>query len=148
MIMDGQLLFDSAAAITATANSTNVIDLSQARDLGIGDGPALKVNCQVVTTFQSAGATTLNIQVQGSTDNSSYSVMAQTDAIPKAALVAGAGAFNIDLPRPQPGQAVPRYLRVVYTVATGPFTAGNMTTFLNIDRQENIAYPAGINIAN
>lgn len=148
MIIDGALLFSSAQAVTATAVSTNVIDLTNARDMGVGDNPALKILAVVTTAMLSAGATTLTITVEGSTDNSSWTVMASTPAIAKANLTAGAQIMNMDLPRTAPGQALPRYLRLNYTVAVSNFTAGAITASLVLDRDDLINYPAGINISN
>lgn len=153
MYMDASLLFDTAAAITSTGQvSTNIIDLTNARDLGVGDNPALDVVFIVTTTMLAAGAATLQIQFQGSTDNSTYTTMMQTDAIPKATLVAGA-KFSFDLPRMISGQSRPRYLRLNYVVGTGPFTAGAATAFIVLDDQLNVGagsygYAPGIVIAN
>lgn len=153
MILDGLLLFDTAVALTATAVSTNVVDLLNARDMGVGD-PELSVVVQCTTALLSAGASTLTIQVQGSTDNTTYTIYAQSDAIPKASLGAGS-KFSIDLPRMPPHAAGrPRYLRLNYVVATGPFTGGTLTSFMVLDEQLNagspnaLGYSPGIVIAN
>jgi hypothetical protein len=147
MILDGTLLFDSGVAVTATAVSTNVVDLVNPRDLG--NDPEMKVELVVTAAMLSAGATTLQVQFQGSTDNSTYTTYAESPAIAKASLTAGARSLlPINLPSPGPGVALPRYLRLNYIVATGPFTAGNLTAFLVLDKQMNITYPPGIAIAN
>lgn len=154
MYMDGLLLFDTALALTATQTSTNVVDLVNARDLGVGDDPALDVVVQVQTALLSAGATTLTVYIEGSTDNTTYTVYARTDAIPKASLVAGA-KISIDLPRMPPQAAGrPRYLRMNYIVTTGPFTGGTLTAFIVVDDQQGVgspnalSYAPGIVIAN
>lgn len=154
MIMDGLLLFDTGVALTATAVSTNVVDLVNARDLGVGDDPALDVVVQVQSALLSAGATTLTVYIEGSTDNVTYAVYTRTDAIPKANLVAGA-KISLDLPRMPPQAAGrPRYLRLNYIVTTGPFTGGTVTSFIVVDEQLNagspnfLGYPPGIVIAN
>lgn len=147
MIIDGANLFDTAAALTATRVSTNVIDLGIARDLGIGDN-RLKLLALVTTTLLSAGATTLNLQIRGSTDNSSYTTMAETGAIAKAQLIAGTRLFDVGIPRPVPGQARPRYLQLRYEVAVSDFTAGAVTAALVFDRDDTVYYPSGIAISN
>jgi hypothetical protein len=152
MYMDQANLFDTAAAITATAVSTNIIDLTNARDLGVGDDPALDVVVLVTTTMLSAGATTLTIQFQGSTDNSTYTTMMQSDTLGKAVLTAGT-KISFDMPRLSASQARPRYLRLNYVVATGPFTQGAVTSFLCLDDHANTGianygYAPGIVIAN
>jgi hypothetical protein len=146
MITDKQLLFDDGAAITATAASTNVIDLSTFRD--VATGRELHLLCQVGTAFTAAGAATLQVQIQGSVDNSTYTTMSETVAIAKTALTAGARLFDIGLPRPAPGQSLPRYLRLNYIVATGPMTAGTVTSTLLLDRQDYVGYPPGVVVNN
>lgn len=151
MILDGQLVFDaSGTTITTTATSTNVIDLSVARDLGIGDNPALKLAITVGTAFTSTAAATLQIQVQGSTDNSNFTTMAESRAYAIADLVAGTKLFPIDLPAVGGVQAIPRYLRLNYVGGTATFTTGKLSAYLVLDRQDAMppAYPAGINILN
>ena len=49
---------------------------------------------------------------------------------------------------PNVADANPRYLRLNYVVATGPFTAGSLNAELVLDPQAYQQYPAGINITN
>lgn len=148
MILDGYTLFDNAVALTATRDSTNVLDLQNARDLGIGDGPTLKLFVDATSALLSAGATTLTVALSGSTDNSTYTVMAQSPAIAKAALTTGTRIWSIDMPRTVAGQSLPRYLKLVYTVAVSDFTGGSVSAGLVLDRQDVVQYSAGITIAN
>lgn len=154
MIIDGLLLFDSAHQISASATteaSTNVIDLLNARDMGIGDDPSLKVLVQVITAFATTNSATFtSVALQGSTDNSTFTTMLASlpAALTPGTLVAGARLFDVDVPRPVPGQSLPRYLRLLYTIATGIFSAGSVTAALVLDRQDQVSYPAGINIQN
>lgn len=149
MILDGLLVFSSAQALTSTADSTNVLDLTNARDLGQGnDSPAVKLMLQVGTAFQSTGSSTLVVSLAGSTDNSTYTTMVSIPSIAKAAMIAGAVIGNIDLPRRVNGQALPRYLKLVYTVGTADFTAGTLNAALVLDRQDNTYYPVGQVVQN
>lgn len=148
MIIDGLLLFDTAFALTVTAPSTNVVDLLNARDIGVDGYPGMAIMFEVLTPLLSAGATTLQVQAQGSTDNVTYTTYAETPAIGKAALTAGRYVLPTTWPRPDPGAALPRYLRLNYVVATGPFTGGTITAALVLDRQDNVNYPAGVTVAN
>lgn len=148
--MDGLLLFDSAAAITASATtvaSTNVIDLVNARDMGIGD-PALKIRVQPTVAFATTNSATLSVQVQGSTDNTTFTTMVSSVAGLTGGNLQTTDAIDLFLPRIGPDQALPRYLRLLYTVATGVFSLGSVTSFIVLDRQDYINYPAGINVAN
>lgn len=153
MILDGNLLLDTAAAITSTANSTNVIDLGVARDMGIGDGDQLtpKVMCLVNTAFTTTNSATLQVSFQGSTDNTTWDTYVSSPAYAAAALVAGARLLDIDLPRPAAGKSMPRYLRLEYTVGTGVFSTGAVTAGIVLGRQDEPplgAYPSGFTVAN
>ena len=44
MILDAQNQFSSAQALTATADSTNVIDLGVAREIGVGEPMCVLIN--------------------------------------------------------------------------------------------------------
>jgi hypothetical protein len=166
MILDGALQFTgtagNAAAMadtptTGTQQSTNTIDLVSARDLGIGDDPAIKLLVMVLATF--TGGTSLDVQLQGAPDNGSglpgaYTTMWDSTAILEADLLAGRYISNIDLPRIwlptpyQPGkQVLPRFLRLQY-VSAGTHGAGTLVGFLVLDRTDILAYPPGIVIAN
>lgn len=143
MILDKGNLVSSAQAVTSSAGSTDVIDLSQAR--AIGDGEELEFFVNVDTAATAAGAATVTFQVQ-TDDNSAFSsptTLIQTDAIPKATLVAG---YQIKIPLPD-GATPERYLRLYYSVATGPLTAGAFTAGLVLDAQNSRAYPSGYTIA-
>lgn len=170
MILDGLLVFDpnptSVAIAAGTQASTNVIPLAAtgqipvlanlqgARDMGIGDNPALKINVQVVVAFTSGGAGTLSVAFQGAPDNGSGAPGSYTTyyVSPVYALatvaVIGARLMDMDVPRPPAGVGLPAYYRLLYTVATATMTAGSVFAALVLDRQDNIQYPAGLVISN
>lgn len=148
MIIDGLLLLSSAQNLTTgTEVSTNVIDLLNARDMGIGDDPALKIACFVTTAFSSTDSATLTVQAQGSTDNSTYTTYAESRAFSAADLTIGAKLFPIDWPH-RSVTALPRYLRLAYAISTLHFTPGALTSMLVLDRQDATQYPPGIGITN
>src|SRR5262245_50349232 len=125
MILDAFLQFTGAPATggivvtgtnydlptTGTQNSSNIIDLHMAgipvlsnlqgaRDMGIGDRPALKMLVQVTTTI--SGGTSLQVLLQGAPDNGSGSPGSYTNwwASPvyaEATLVAGARLYDMDM---------------------------------------------------
>lgn len=175
MILDSLLMFSNAQAVTVTAVSTNIIDLGitsgvpassaggGARDIGIGDDPAMKLLVQVVTTFTAGGAATLTVALQGAIDNGSgspaaFSTWWSSPAYAVAGLNAGSRLLDMDMPRPPDGIAIPRFLQLNYTVATGPMTAGNLSAFIVLDRMDQSyqstdnsvlgGYPAGVTVAN
>jgi len=178
MILDALLQFDNAVSLAIAAGtqaSTNTIDLGVtsgiptsasgggARDIGIGDDPAMKLLVQVTTTFTSGGAGTLSVALQGAIDNgagapAAFSTWWTSPAYALATLNAGSRLYDMDMPRPPDGIAIPRFLRLLYTVGAATMTAGNVSAYIVLDRDDQIyqstdnsvlgGYPAGINVAN
>lgn len=178
MILDAFLQFDNAVSLAIAAGtqaSTNVIDFGiasgipssanggGARDMGIGDDPSLKMVVLVGTSFTSGGAGTLSVSLQGASDNGSgapgsYSTWWTSPTYALATLNAGSQLMNIDFPRPPDGIAVPRFVRLLYTVGTATMTAGTVSSYIVLDRMDQMyqgtdnsilgGYQAGINVAN
>ena len=71
MILDSLLKFSDAQALTATADSTNVIDLSNDRDIGKGEPMALVVTVGVAADF-TTGDETYQFQLE-TDDNAAFS---------------------------------------------------------------------------
>lgn len=145
MYIDGLLQFSSAQALTTTAVSTNVIDLLNPRDMGLGEDPTLDVVAQVGATF--TGGTSIQVVLQGSVDNSTFTDMVSGPVVAVANAVQGAQLANFPMPTLAPGQALPRYLRLNYVIV-GTMGAGNVTSMIVLDRQANRTYAPGIVIAN
>jgi hypothetical protein len=154
MILDRNLVFDGGLAlafvpITASRPSTDVIDLRTANEISWGE----KIQVTVLSNglFAAAGAATLAIDFQGSVDNSTWTTYASELPMPIATLnsrVVGGQPYvmAMSVPPRQPGAARPRFLRLNYTVATGPFTAGAVLAFLNLGRDEIEAYPRNFSV--
>lgn len=149
MFLDAQNQFSAAQAVTATAVSTNTIDLGIARDLGVAED--IKVSITVDEAATAAGAATVQFQIitSASPALSSPTIIGQTDAIAKTELTLGRRPIILVVPRAmllaQPvGQ---RYLGLQYTVATGPLTAGKFTAAIITDAQDvSKYYPSGYSI--
>ncbi|EIA3204251.1 hypothetical protein K7D44_002373 [Salmonella enterica] len=137
MILDKLLMFSEAQAVTASAASTDVIDLGPidgtSRDIGVGY--PLEFWANVNTTATAGGAATLNVQLQTSPDNSTWTTLYDSGTLALAALTAGKRLFSAKVPA-----GVQRYLRVNYVVGTGPLTAGAFTSGINLDVDNNSPY--------
>lgn len=157
MIIDGALQFSGTAGTistdsptTGSQTSTNIIDLVNARDLGIGDDPAMKVLAQVMTTF--TGGTSLQVTVDGAPDNGSgspgtWTTYASGPVVLEANATAGRRLCDIDLPRVASGAALPRFLRLGY-ISAGTHGAGALYGALVLDRHDLVYYPAGLTVPN
>lgn len=144
MIRDANLNFDTNLAVTATATSTNTIDLGVARDMGNTDN--LVVSTLVGTTF--AGGTSLQVTVEGSPDNSTWTTLASGEVVPVASLVQGAQIANLSgLPSVDPVDGAPvRYLRLNYVVV-GTMTAGALSSDIVMNRDNARGYPKSYSVA-
>jgi hypothetical protein len=185
MIIDGSLLFTGTSngatgGITASATTdapttgtqvaSNIIDLGVvngipyssggggARDIGVGDNPALKFLATVAVAF--AGGTSLQLELSGAPDNGSgspgtYTAMWLSPAVALADLDLGQQIGNIDVPRVIPGQPLPRFLRLRF-ISSGTFTAGQVSAAIVLNRMDqpqgsngNLSgYRAGVVVAN
>ncbi len=179
MILDALLQFDNASSLAiavGSQDSANTIDLGitsgipssanggGARDIGIGDDPAMKLLVQVVTAFTSGGAATLAVALKGAIDNgagapAAFSTWYTSPTYALATLaVAGNRLMDMDMPRPPAGIAIPRFLKLTYTVAGATVTAGAISSYIVLDRDDQAyastnsgvmgGYPAGITISN
>ena len=141
MIFDSTNLFSSAQAITATAASTNVIDLGATgkvvggtanlvRDIGLGQRIPLRI--QVVEAFNTLTSLAVTIQVD---DNEAFSspttVYSQTIAL--AGLTLGAVFNGLYFVPPKTNE---RYVRLNYTVAGTNPTLGKITAGFVMAHQE------------
>lgn len=148
MILDYLNLFSQAQAVTASAASTDIIDLgplsggNDVRD--IGPGYPVEFMAHVATTVAAAGGATVTISLQTSktSDFASATTLMQTAAIPVATLKAGYKYVGV-VPH-----GVQRYLRVNYAVANGPLTAGAFTAGLLLDADAQRNYASGFTVAD
>lgn len=140
-MLDKQNLFSDAQAITVTANSTNVVDLQGGTpafttdtlgntvDNDFGKSPELDVLITVTEAFTAAGAATLTVSIAAD-DSAAFgspTTLVSSAAIGKATLVPG---YQFRLALPAGNAAADKHLGLIYTVATGPMTAGKITAGL------------------
>lgn len=137
MILDKLNTFSDAQAVTTTAASTNVIDLgplthgNTIRDIGAGEPVYLYVSVGAAAT--AGGAATVSIAFQTDTaENFGTAVTLFTSpTFALADMAAGAQLIRIAVPR-----GVKRYLRLNYTVGTGPLLTGTFNAGLVKDIQD------------
>lgn len=158
-IIDGLLQLDpNPTSITVSTVSTNVIDLLNARDMGVGDatGATPKVLAQIVTTF--TGGTSIQALFQGAPNASgapgAYTTYASGPVVALADAVVGNRLLEMDWPRPNPNAPMPRFVRLSYVVV-GTMTAGQVTANIVLTDQAaprgagfGGGYPAGVTVAN
>lgn len=143
MIFSTQALFSDDQAVTATVNSTNVIDLGvagtpyggkAALNRDIGKGAKVPLLVQVTEDFTtSAGMTALTIALEtGSTNALGTEIASQTILL--ADLVAGK-QINLDY---LPNGIVEQYLGLSYTPVTGDADGGAITAGITMGNQTNV----------
>lgn len=144
MIFDHTNLLSDKQAITVTAASTNVIDLgatgtamfaASAIVRDIGKGKPIPLLIQVTEAFAAAGAATLTVALQvDSVDTfASPKTVWTSPALALADLTAG----KVIVPEFIPRGTDERYLRLNYTVGTGPMTAGKVVAGVTMGNQSN-----------
>lgn len=139
MYLDKQAEFSDSQAVTATAISTNVMDLvsnesgkNLVRDIGTGQDVYLVVVTAVAATDTGSDAT---LAVTLESDSAAGLATAPVVHFSTGALAfatfspAGTVLAAVKLPRGE----YKRYLGVRYTVAAGPLTAGQFDAFLTTD---------------
>lgn len=176
MILDALLQFSANQTVgvaQADVASTNVLDFGingipisanggGARDMGIGC--PLKLLVQMSQGLDSStDSVTLQVHIEGAPDNGSgspgsYERWWSSPAYTVAEAKTGARLLDIDFPRPPQGAPIPRYVRLVYTLATENPSAGLINAFVVLDRIDQPykgadnsvlgGYQPGIAIAN
>jgi hypothetical protein len=141
MIISANLLFSDDQAITATAVSTNVIDLG-ARDTpfraaaalngDIGKGEPVPILIQITEAFNNLTSLTITLETGPNADMSSSTVL-ETQTILLAALTKGKQANMRFLPNGVTG----RYLGVRYTVSGTAPTTGKVFSAITAGVQTN-----------
>lgn len=111
MILDAQNNFSEGQALTATAASTNLIDLGIDRNIGVGEKLAVMVNVEVAAD-DTTGDETYSVAVQ-TDDNSSFSSATELGSFSIARGTAAGEKFVFLIPADETPE---RYLRVNYTL--------------------------------
>ncbi|MGL4668597.1 MAG: Bbp16 family capsid cement protein [Saezia sp.] len=134
MILSIEDLFSNKQAVTATAVSTNTIDLGKAGSRDLGHGNKVPLLVQVVESF--AGLTDLTVELQTANDEAFASaVTLASQKFATAKLKAGARLLMTVVPNGAAG----RFLRLRYVVS-GTATAGKITAGLSMGNDETAPF--------
>lgn len=168
MILDLNLVFSDSQdlAITASASSTTVIDLTGAQtmeigngsafgaDMGVGDGPALpKIGIYCTEALTTTNSATLNIQFQGNAVASSaadgnWITYIETGPLAASSFVVSTKVAGFDYPIVPAGVDFPRWIRLNYSLGTGQFSTGALSAYIMLQREDWTAgqYPSGFSV--
>ena len=153
MIHDAQLLFSDAQAITGSASvvSTNVLDLSIARDIGTGGDLYVVVTTDVAFT---AGGITVDVVLQGGATAGATTATQTLFRMPASTAAGTIFYARLDPAGMSSAQALPttsptsyRFLQITYTVTGGTLTTGTVTAFITSQVQQVPSYATGIIVA-
>lgn len=140
MILDAQLLFSDAQSVTATAVSTNVVDMGNAGDHGTGE--PLKLQVSLAAAMVGAGATVAVTIEQD--DNEAFSSATTVQTIGTFAAVSAAGTKFVAYL--QPGVLTERFIRLRYTVS-GTLTSSSFDAFMLLNNDAVVYYADAITIS-
>lgn len=141
MILDKDLQFSDAQAVTAAAASDNYVDLGVARGIGHGENLVFAISVDTTFTDSSSNSTlAVTLETDDNTSFSSAATVATLVTIP-AVTVAGTKYF-VKLPI---ATTVPyeRYIRVYFTPANGDLTTGAVSVELVKDADQWTSYASG-----
>lgn len=149
MLLDTQLKFSDAQALTATAVSTNVVDLRNQATPTLVDEAINSGDCwleiHVITAAaggDAAKTTTFSLESDSTADLATSATVHYTSAaITGAAMTAGAVPVRVKLP----SGSYERYLGVRYT-QSATFTSFTLTAFIALGTQKNTIYPVGYTV--
>lgn len=147
---DGLLLFANNVNVTVTAAVGDTIPIGD-RDIANGEDLFWHVMVQSTAgggvSYAAAGAATATFELRSDTDSTLVASPVTHLILPttgKAALLAtGSGTllFRGQIPRHKTYKAV---LGLFVTIATGPMTQGNITSFISTIAQAQRIYPSSL----
>lgn len=136
MILDMENMLSWKQAITTTANSTNVVDLGPNHwAKASGSDREIPLFIDINEAFTAADAATLNVKIQSSNAEGFGSGVVTHHSL-DFALTDLTTVKRLPLSLALPADVL-RYVRAVYTVGTGPMTAGQISIGVTASRQTN-----------
>jgi hypothetical protein len=144
MIIDSQLLFSNAQAVTAAAASTNYVDLSEVRDIGSGEDLYV-VSVVTVAMTDGSSDSTLDVILYGDS-STSFTPDGQQSLFVFPA-VSAIGTLRCAKLSPTLAPLQYRYIELYYSPANGNLSAGSFTSFLGVGVQNYVSYADAITIS-
>lgn len=144
MYIDSQLLLSDAQAVTASADSTNIINFGAVRDVGTGEDLYMVTVCDVAMT-DSGSDSTVTVTLQG--DSTETITPDASQALYVFPATSAAGTTKIAKLDPGSAPLQYQYVNVNYTVAGGNLSTGSFTTFITTDVQKYTSYADNITIS-
>lgn len=138
MILDKENMFSYQQAITVTAASTNIIDLGPPFNQASGNDKHIPVGIFVAEPFTDVGDdASMTIALQSATAENFASPRTHWSRVFTLADLTTVGKPGGVSLMPNIPPDVRRYVRLNYTVADGPFTAGKLTAGVVASQQVN-----------
>jgi hypothetical protein len=152
MLLDSALLFSDSQVVTASAASTNGIDLKTARNIGVGEPNYLVVTLMADMTDGGSDSTVTATLRTSATAAGSPLVLSGTintlATLPVFPALSKAGTQRvIALPPASSDNPYLEYIDVYYTVANGNLTTGKFSAAITHDFDANQAYAAGYTVS-
>jgi len=142
MLIDALLRPANAQAVTASAATTDYIDLQIARNMGVGEDLYVVVICDVAMT-DSGSDSTVAFKLESDNDSAFGSIDASQEVGTFAALSAIGTRLVAKL---QPDKINSRYLRGYFTLANGNLTTGSFSVYIVKDIDAYTSYANGYSI--
>ena len=144
MILDAELEFSNAQAITAAAASTNYVDLGAVRDIGTGEDLYVVVSVQTALTDGGSNTGT-DVILYGDSTTTFTPDGSQTLFTFAQAAAAGVTKYAKLDPGSAPLQY--RYVELYYSPTGANLTAGKFDAYLTKDISKWLAYADNITIS-
>lgn len=145
MIFDKQLIFSEGQVITATAASTNSINLLSVRNVGVGE--ELYLVFIVTAAFTDSGSDSTVTPSLQTDDNSGFTSAATARTYDVLAALTPINTKRVYKLEPYNDAGYyEQYAQIMYTVANGNLTTGAITAFITKDVQLWKTYASGFTV--
>lgn len=144
-IMDAQLLFSDAQAITSAAASTSYVDLGAAQNVAVGRPLYVLVTLDVAMTDASSDSELDVILYYDSTTTFTPDAQVRLLRIPAAS--AAGSKFVAPLPNFSGSSTEYRYIKLYYDPQDGNLSTGTVTAGIVLDPPQDAVYADNITIS-